>query len=105
MGLMGRHTDRSLHSCVTLIECLNNLIHFTGLSLPEAVRAVTMTPAKVLDLQSRKGTLEPGADADLVELYEIEDEDGPVSLLVHEVWKFGKQIRDNALLHNMKPRL
>jgi N-acetylglucosamine-6-phosphate deacetylase len=36
-----------------------------------------------------KGTLEEGADADLVVLQEVRDEDGTVELRVDEVWKFG----------------
>ena len=36
-----------------------------GLSLDEAFRSVTITPAKILELDHRIGTLEPGKDADV----------------------------------------
>ena len=36
------------------------------MSLPDALRAASATPAAVLGLSARKGSLEPGKDADLV---------------------------------------
>ena len=43
----------------------------------------------MLGLEDIKGTLHPGADADLVILNETEDSSGAKNLSVHEVWKFG----------------
>ncbi len=47
------------------------LADVVGIPLPEAVRMLTLTPARVIGWDGRKGSLEPGKDADLV----IFDED------------------------------
>lgn len=57
-------------SLLTMDQALRNLIAFTGIELPEAIRTVSETPAKVLDLFSHKGSLEVGKDADIVLLSE-----------------------------------
>ncbi|RDA82990.1 hypothetical protein CP532_2416 [Ophiocordyceps camponoti-leonardi (nom. inval.)] len=75
-------------SSITLLECVNNFLSWTGATIPQALRAVTATPAAMLGLQGIKGTLEPGADADLVVLSEV---DGRLEL--DEVWKFGRTVR------------
>ncbi|RCI15958.1 hypothetical protein L249_2737 [Ophiocordyceps polyrhachis-furcata BCC 54312] len=75
-------------SSITLLECVNNFLSWTGATIPQALRAVTATPAAMLGLQGIKGTLEPGADADLVVLSEV---DGKLEL--DEVWKFGRTVR------------
>jgi N-acetylglucosamine-6-phosphate deacetylase len=80
------------YSCVTLIQCLVNMINWTDSSIPHAIRTVTCTPAKMLGLENVKGTLKPGADADLVVLSEGKDADGKVTLTVDEVWKFGVKV-------------
>jgi N-acetylglucosamine-6-phosphate deacetylase len=51
---------------LTLIKALKNAIKFLDLTLPEAVRLVTVNPAKVLKIDKRKGSLAVGKDADLV---------------------------------------
>ncbi|KAI5779256.1 N-acetylglucosamine-6-phosphate deacetylase [Geopyxis carbonaria] len=84
-------------SCVTLVECLTNLINWTDTSIATALRTVTQTPAKMLGLESIKGTLRPGADADLVVLRDGVDADGKTTLVVEEVWKFGVQVYERPL--------
>jgi N-acetylglucosamine-6-phosphate deacetylase len=64
--------------------------------VPEALKAVTETPAKMLGLQGIKGTLEEGADADLVVLDLQEDEGGEKKFVVDEVWKFGVRVFDRT---------
>ncbi|KAI8850837.1 hypothetical protein BC829DRAFT_388416, partial [Chytridium lagenaria] len=39
---------------------------FTGCSLAEAINAATVAPASVLGILGKKGSLDPGADADFV---------------------------------------
>ncbi|KAK3342397.1 hypothetical protein B0H65DRAFT_218128 [Neurospora tetraspora] len=91
-------------SSSTLLECVNNLLKWTGMSVPKALASVTSTPAEMLGFKCVKGSLEPGADADLVvfEEMEVEVEDllgGSGSgktmrkqLVVEEVWKFGVRV-------------
>ncbi|KAJ7686521.1 Metallo-dependent hydrolase [Mycena rosella] len=55
-------------SVVTLDKCIRNFSRFTGCSLGEAIKCATFNPAKCLGIEDRKGTLRPGADADLVVL-------------------------------------
>jgi N-acetylglucosamine-6-phosphate deacetylase len=74
-----------------LIECVNNFLNWSGESIPQALKAVTSTPAAMLGLQGHKGCLEEGADADLVVLSERQSADG-AELVVDEVWKFGTKV-------------
>ncbi len=55
-------------SCVTLDLALRNAQRFAGLSLLEAVAACTLRPALCLGIERERGTLRPGARADLVVL-------------------------------------
>lgn len=52
-------------STLTMDKALRNLVKL-GIPLPDAVRAATLVPARVLGLEHRKGSLEVGKDADLV---------------------------------------
>ncbi|KAI9063916.1 carbohydrate esterase family 9 protein [Trametes sanguinea] len=61
-------TDTLAGSVVTLDKCVRNFSRFTGCSLGEAIKCATFNPARCLGLEHRKGTLRPGADADLVVL-------------------------------------
>lgn len=48
--------------------CFRNLVHALHLSLSEAVRMASLNPAELIGMGDRKGSLEPGKDADLVVL-------------------------------------
>ncbi|KAH9067634.1 Metallo-dependent hydrolase [Lactarius vividus] len=61
-------TDTLAGSVVTLDTCVRNFSLFTGCSLGEAIKCATFNPARCLGIENRKGTLRPGADADLVVL-------------------------------------
>lgn len=99
---MGRLAAKLIcQSSITLLECVNNFMKWTGASIPQALGAVTSTPAAMLGLQGVKGTLESGADADLVILsdsFGSQDEVGGSSefLVLDEVWKFGERVLDSA---------
>jgi len=51
---------------LTMDRGLRNIMDFTGVSLAEAVRMCSLTPARATAAEDRKGSLEPGKDADLV---------------------------------------
>jgi N-acetylglucosamine-6-phosphate deacetylase len=80
-----------VNSSITLIECVNNFLNWSGASIPQALKAVTATPAAMLGIHETKGTLEAGADADLVIFSEERSESG-LKLVVDEVWKFGARV-------------
>ncbi|KAJ7209755.1 carbohydrate esterase family 9 protein [Mycena pura] len=61
-------TNTLAGSVVTLDKCVRNFSRFTGCSLGEAIKCATFNPAKCLGIEDRKGTLRPGADADLIVL-------------------------------------
>ncbi len=60
-------------STLTLDTAFKRAVTLDGLSLPDAVAALSVNPARLLGLQDRIGTLEPGKDADLVVLDEAWD--------------------------------
>jgi N-acetylglucosamine-6-phosphate deacetylase len=74
---------------------VNNFLNWSNASIPEAVRAVTVTPAKVLGLEGVKGSLQADADADLLVLSEEVDGEGK-RLLVDQVWKFGRLVHERS---------
>ena len=53
-------------STLTMVEALNNLKAFTGKGLEEIIPLLTSNPAKLLGLDSTKGSIESGKDGDLV---------------------------------------
>lgn len=90
-------TDRIAGSSATLVECVNNFRRWSGAGTAAALAAVTEVPAKMLGVLDRKGTVEPGADADLVVLSEEVTEGGVDKLTIDEVWKFGVKVFDRAV--------
>ncbi|TPX13701.1 uncharacterized protein E0L32_005904 [Thyridium curvatum] len=91
-------TDKIAGSCITLMECVNNFLEWSISSIPQALKAVTATPAAMLEIEDRKGSLNPGADADLVVFSETKAPNGAPQLVIDEVWKFGILVyeRDGA---------
>ena len=87
-------TDKIAGSCATLVECVNNFWTWSHATIPEVIRSVTATPAKMLGLSKLKGTLNPDADADLLVLDTFEEAGGKRGFTVEQVWKFGTLIHD-----------
>lgn len=82
-------------SSIELADCVTNFMNWTGASVPEALMAVTGTPAKMLGLGGVKGSLQEGADADLVVLDVWEGAVGEDKrVIVDQVWKFGVKVHD-----------
>jgi len=82
--------DKIAGSSISLLECVNNFLHWSGASIPQALKAVTATPAAMLGLAGVKGSLEQDADADLLVFSQNEKGD----LVVDQVWKFGAKVFD-----------
>jgi N-acetylglucosamine-6-phosphate deacetylase len=53
-------------SVTTLDVCVRVGLERVGLNLRQSVRMATLTPAAVIGVDDRKGSLEPGKDADIV---------------------------------------
>jgi N-acetylglucosamine-6-phosphate deacetylase len=52
-------------STVTMEKAVQNLVRFTRVSLPQAVRTASLNPARLVGLDKHKGSLEVGKDADI----------------------------------------
>lgn len=48
-----------------LHKMLKRLVQWGGIHLPEAIQTVTINPARVLGIAHKKGSIEPGRDADV----------------------------------------
>lgn len=53
-------------SCLSMDRAVTNVAAFTGRPLADCIRMATLTPARAIGLAHRKGSLEPGKDADVV---------------------------------------
>ncbi len=53
-------------STVRMIDLVRNGVEGLGMGLEASVRRASLVPAKILGAEGRKGTIEPGKDADLV---------------------------------------
>ncbi len=60
--------DRSAFagSVATTNRLVHNMVTMAGVPLPEAVKMATTTPAKIMKIENKKGTLAAGMDADIV---------------------------------------
>ncbi len=66
-GLVFRLKNGTLYgTALTLNKALKNASRFLDLTLPRAIRLVTLNPARVLKIDRNKGTLAVGKDADIV---------------------------------------
>ncbi len=66
-GGVGMTLDRtSFAGSTTLLNQMVPIVHHeVGIPLPEAVRMASLTPARVIGVDDRKGSLVPGKDADI----------------------------------------
>ncbi len=65
---IARLPDHSAYagSVTTMDVCIRNGIDQMDLSMADALRMATLTPAEIIGVQDRKGSLEKGKDADIV---------------------------------------
>ncbi|KAJ2552866.1 N-acetyl-glucosamine-6-phosphate deacetylase [Coemansia sp. RSA 1933] len=59
-------TDTLAGSIVTLIECVRNFREYSQCSTVEALEAASLHPAQMLGIERTKGSLDFGADADII---------------------------------------
>jgi N-acetylglucosamine-6-phosphate deacetylase len=52
-------------SVTPLDTAVRNVVNYLGISVEDAIRMVTRNPAALLGIEDRKGSIEPGMDADL----------------------------------------
>ena len=71
-------------SVIPLIDAVRTAVEETPLTLAQALRMATLTPAEVIGAQGRKGHLAPGCDADLLLL--------GAGLEVLEVYRAGRDL-------------
>ncbi len=55
-------------SALTMERAVRNMVTLAGCSWPDAIRMATLTPARIVGVDDRKGRLVPGADADVLAL-------------------------------------
>jgi N-acetylglucosamine-6-phosphate deacetylase len=72
-------------SCLRLDQAVRNMTQWAAMTRVEAIAACTLRPAKLLGLESERGTLRPGARADLIVL-------DPGDLTVRETWVGGRRV-------------
>ena len=53
-------------SGISMIDGVRNIVKHCGVPLVDAVRMASLNPAKAFGIDKRKGSLEPGKDADVV---------------------------------------
>jgi N-acetylglucosamine-6-phosphate deacetylase len=58
-------------SVATANRLVKTMVTMADVSLIDAIKMITYTPARILNIENKKGALEPGKDADIV----IFDED------------------------------
>ena len=86
-GTVTRIDDNTLvGTAMPMARHLRNLIDATDLPIDRAVRCLTSTPARVMGLESRKGALAAGYDADITM---IRDDFEVVATWCRGAWVFG----------------
>ena len=71
-------------SVATMDRCIRTLVNKADIPLEDAVRMASETPAKIMNVYDRKGSLQKDKDADILVL----DED----LNIRAVWAMGKLV-------------
>ena len=91
-ALVGFHTDDPVTDSRLLLRSAGLAVR-GGMSREKALYAVTLAGAKMLSLEARVGSLEPGKDADLVVL-----SGDPLSSKTHvlETWVEGRKVFDRS---------
>lgn len=65
-GVRYKHNDVLIGSNSLILDVIKNLIDITGAPVYEAIKFATANPAKLLGIDSYKGSIEVGKEADLI---------------------------------------
>jgi imidazolonepropionase-like amidohydrolase len=90
--LVAFHTDDPIIDSRFLVRSVALAVR-EGMDRDAALRALTINPARMLDLGGRIGSIEPGKDADLVIL---NGDPFSVYTMVQETWVEGRRVFDLA---------
>jgi N-acetylglucosamine-6-phosphate deacetylase len=60
-------------STLTMCDAVRNCVDMFGIPLEDAVKMATATPASIINIQDRKGSLTPGKDADITIMNDMYD--------------------------------
>ena len=77
-------------SIATMDRLIRTMVQKAEIPLEDAVRMASETPARIMGVADRKGTLEKGKDADIIALDD--------SLNVRAVWAMGKIVEGTNTL-------
>ncbi|CAI5757500.1 unnamed protein product [Candida verbasci] len=83
------NTDTLAGASTTLPQCIRNLMEWSKISLPQAIKTVTNNPAVSIGLQNERGFLNVGCDADFVVL----DKHG----YVKKIYKLGNEFKSSDI--------
>ena len=72
------------HSIATMDRLIRTMVQKAEIPLADAVRMASETPARIMGIYDRKGSLEVGKDADII----IMDE----NLELQGVWSMGQEV-------------
>ena len=62
-----RLEDGTLAGSILTMDCaVRNLVEKVGISITDAIKMATINPARSIGIEKRKGSIEPGKDADMV---------------------------------------
>lgn len=77
-------------SVATMDRLIRTMVQKADIPLADAVRMVSETPARIMNVYDRKGSLQKGKDADII----VMDED----LKIRAVWAMGKSVPETDTL-------
>lgn len=78
--------DSLAGSTLTMDQAMRGAVRMLGLTVEEAIVLACANPARLLDLQDRKGSIAPGLDADLIVL---DDDLRCCATMVGGEWVYG----------------